>query len=76
VFFFGEGVIELSRLRRLKSLAMPLQQRFLPLARRIYFALQQTLLTPLLKGQWHFLRLLCIGAASMNGWEPRRSVVR
>jgi hypothetical protein len=40
------------------------------------FALQQTLLTTLLKGQWHFPRLLCIGAAGMNGWEPRISVVR
>jgi hypothetical protein len=41
---------------------------FVSLLRRIDFALQQTLRMTLLKGQWHFLRLLGIGAAGMNGW--------
>jgi C4-dicarboxylate-binding protein DctP len=28
------------------------------------------------KRRWHFVRLLCIGAAGMNGWEPRKRAVR
>jgi hypothetical protein len=41
------------------------------LVRRIDFALQQTLLTILLKGQWHFLLLLCIGAAGKKMFGSR-----
>jgi hypothetical protein len=62
------SLAKLSRPHWLKSLAILRRQGFLSLTRRIVFALQQMLLTTLLKGQWHFLRLLCNGAAGMNGW--------
>jgi hypothetical protein len=51
--------------------ARPAQEQGRAREDMFHFALQQRLKQPLLKGQWHFIRLLCIGAAGMQGWEQR-----